>query len=509
MVMLIFGLLGSAVISMYTSAERMTKGVPHEARQARALAESGMRYAVSELRNVGYRSTVINRLNTTAYTVDNAGTFDLNVFGKGFRSNENHTGSTDLKLDVPEGDIPSDFAIPANVFLLNLESARDALIFTGTWDDDFVGRIPTAPDMSTVPLSVALGDTLVADRDQPLLIAVQADGTYASDTSVVGGGTLKVAAEAADVFPERNGSFYIQSTLDEKRLYYYEALVDKTTHAELTNISEDLTVTGGDYVALSSKNHRILATGAAGSTAFGGTDALSMDFLQNISTPQVVPPPPLDIPPDIPADTMLPNMAPPVESVPEAVGVDLSAEKITLGSGAASTYGAVWFSGTITAGGFDVCTTGDCRFNTGIRSFFIADYNGTGDGFTFALINSDNNDANSVGGDAWFLGYAGVGNVGILPPKMALEFDTFTDEVERNDPNETGWNHRDVLQYVYWGNRATVYPDDLDDDNVHFVASGADTGDDMFSSPAIGSDGTVYVGTDSAVNPGELYALDS
>jgi len=110
-------------------------------------------------------------------------------------------------------------------------------------------------------------------------------------------------------------------------------------------------------------------------------------------------------------------MAPPVESVPEAVDVDLSAKKITLGSGAASTYGAVWFSGTITAGGFDVCTTGNCRFNTGIRSFFIVDYNGTGDGFTFALINSDNNDANSVGGDAWFLGYAGVGNVGILPPK--------------------------------------------------------------------------------------------
>lgn len=557
-VMLIFGLLGSAVISMYTSAERMTKGVPHEARQARALAESGMRYAVSELRNVGYRPTVINRLNATSYTVDTVGTFELNVFGKWFRSNEDHSGSADIKLDVPEGEVPSDFSIPANVYLLNLESARDALIFVGAWNNDFVGFVPTAPDMSASPLSVSLGDTLVVDRDQPVMIAVQADSAYPADTDILGGGNLRVAAEAADVFPKRNGSFYIQGTLDVKRLYYYETLVDQTTYAEQTKISEDLTVSGSDYVALSQKNHRILATGSAGSTAFGGTEDLSMDFLQNISTPQVIPPPPLDLPADIPSDQMLPDMAPPVESVPEAVDVDLGASKITLGSGAASTYGAVWFSGTITAGGFDVCNNGVCFFNTGIRSFFIVDYNGTGDGFTFALINATDNNANAVGGDAGLLGYAGVGNFGILPPKMALEFDTYTDDVDRNDPNEAGWNHRDVLQFVYWGTAAGVFPDDLDDDHFHTIGENGDTanlkedwvftppsaaivtkpaiaddgtiyvscvddklyainpdgtekdrfdtGDDIFSSPVIDSDSTVYVGTDHA--NGKFYALD-
>jgi len=555
-VMLIFGLLGSAMISMYTSAEWMTKGVPNEATQARSLAESGMRYAVSELRNDGYRRAVISRLNTTTYTVDDAGDFDLNVFGKWFQADADHTGSTDIALAVPEGEVPNSFSIPANVYLLNLESARDALIFDGSWDPDFVGLVPSAPDMTAVPLSVALNDDLVADQNQPVLLAVQAAG----DQAPSGGGSLTVAPEAADVFPVRNGSFYIQSTLDEKQLYYYETLIDNTTSVDLTKISRDLTVTNGDYVALAERNHHISVTASAGSTAFGGAEELSMDFLQNISTPQTVSPPALDLPADIPPNQMVPGMAAPVESAPAAVTVDTGTGKITLGGGTANSYGAVWFGGNLTLGGFDVCTGGKCDFNTGIRSFFIVDYNGTGDGFTFALINGTDNDVTASGGQGGTLGYAGL-NPGagsdILAPKMALEFDTFTN-AGRNDPDEAGWNNRDVLQFVHWGTDAA----NLSDDNVHAVADGTDnsglklksnwpftnpwgaivtkpavdpssgtiyvgsrddnlwainpdgtekdrfdSGGDIFASPTVGSDGTVYGGTD-APGGGELFALD-
>jgi len=180
-------------------------------------------------------------------------------------------------------------------------------------------------------------------------------------------------------------------------------------------------------------------------------------------------------------------------------------------------------------------------------------------------VNATDNNANSAGGAAEYLGYAGVGTTGIDPPKMALEFDTYTDPdpydsgngLGRNDPNETGWNHRDVLQFVYWGTDIS----DRDQDNVHSVAGSTDnaglivksgwpftnpsaaivtkpavaadgtiyvsslddrlwaihpdgtlakvfnTGGDIFSSPTIGSDGTVYVGTDAG-GGGELYALD-
>jgi len=138
---------------------------------------------------------------------------------------------------------------------------------------------------------------------------------------------------------------------------------------------------------------------------------------------------------------------------------------------------------------------------------------------------------------------------------MALEFDTYTNDPSRNDPNEVGWNHRDVLQYVYWGTDTA----DKNDDNYHSVADGSDnaglklkwtftnpsaailtkpaiapdgtiyigsrddrlyainpdgtekdrfdSGGDIYASPTVGSDGTVYGGTDSS-GGGEIFALD-
>ncbi len=139
-------------------------------------------------------------------------------------------------------------------------------------------------------------------------------------------------------------------------------------------------------------------------------------------------------------------------------------------------------------------------------------YNGEGDGFTLAFINGEDNDKSSVGGDAGageLMAYAGdsrtasVGPVGfyfldgagygLRSPKMALEFDTYTNadnnplcsgtafktfqSGQRNDPLSSG---KDVLQYVFWGStdgwpcrtNAAGDPSPTYDDNRHDTNSG-------------------------------------
>ncbi|MBW2608191.1 MAG: PQQ-like beta-propeller repeat protein, partial [Deltaproteobacteria bacterium] len=205
----------------------------------------------------------------------------------------------------------------------------------------------------------------------------------------------------------------------------------------------------------------------------------------------------------------------------------------------------------------DVCVDGECLFNYGIRIFFLLDYQGTGQGFTVALINGTDNDKTSIGGNEnypEFLGYAGDGLLSggssipgttpeLYPPKMALEFDTYTNFFT-NDPLS---NNKDVLQYVFWGSSVTDSFDDnrhntggsikewvfptggnvesspaiaIDTDDTIYVGSndkklyainpdGTEkwnfpTGDDVKSSPAVGSDGTIYVGS----NDDKLYAIN-
>jgi hypothetical protein len=87
-----------------------------------------------------------------------------------------------------------------------------------------------------------------------------------------------------------------------------------------------------------------------------------------------------------------------------------------------------------------------CLFGRGIRVFFTLNYTGDGDGFTFTMMNADptdGNDITSIGGDpqgSELLAYAGdsredpAGTTfldnnrgrGIVPPKLAVEFDART-----------------------------------------------------------------------------------
>ncbi len=245
---------------------------------------------------------------------------------------------------------------------------------------------------------------------------------------------------------------------------------------------------------------------------------------------------------------------------PNYIAID-NTDRFIRFSGPGFALGAIWFKDTRNIGGQrEFCSEAEgCQFNRGIRAFFTLEYAGTGDGLVFALINGSggNNDPSSIGGDrerSEMLGYSGdsrldiagttfadtSGPRGLFPPKIGLEFDTkvnYHGDFEsaaknycssasnlvastRNDPGSTSStpvqdpNSKDAVQYVFWGNSSLTAACRANnpsyDDNRH-NAEGLSTdwslsaGLNIASSPAIGPDGIVYVGSAnnlmSAVDP--------
>ncbi|MHC1791907.1 L-type lectin family protein [Solidesulfovibrio sp.] len=151
---------------------------------------------------------------------------------------------------------------------------------------------------------------------------------------------------------------------------------------------------------------------------------------------------------------------------------------VRLGGGLTNSHGAIWYGGDYDAG---TCSNGRCTLGRGLRAYFAFAFFGyddsndstrCADGFTFAVVTAANDPATAVGGPASgsrgeYLGYAGPGpsGHGIVPPKIALEVDTYpnkgrgrtTDVNSRADAGNA--NHLAVL---YWGDAATPY-----DDNTH------------------------------------------
>ncbi len=82
--MLIFGVLGVVMVSLFASSTASTV-TRNDTRRSIYMAESGMRYAFSELRKADFDiDFMIDTLNTTTYTVTDAGSFTINVFSPWF-----------------------------------------------------------------------------------------------------------------------------------------------------------------------------------------------------------------------------------------------------------------------------------------------------------------------------------------------------------------------------------------------------------------------------------------
>ncbi|MDY7000490.1 MAG: type II secretion system protein [Thermodesulfobacteriota bacterium] len=152
---------------------------------------------------------------------------------------------------------------------------------------------------------------------------------------------------------------------------------------------------------------------------------------------------------------------------PNAVTLDTTEKTVGLGGGEANSYGCLWYQGNYNNGTDDICTSGECQFNDGVRLFFRFTFNDddTGDadstdyghGFTFAVIDGGN--AVSVCGNSGNdIGYAGSGSGGgIDPPKLGVEVDTYPDTLA-SQKNDSAENH---VAHVFWGSPSR------NDDNVH------------------------------------------
>jgi len=532
-VMMVFGLLGAAMVAMFSSATMMSTGTPNSARQARYLAESGMRYAVSKLR-ADDRPSVIRSLNDTEYTLPGSGSFELNVFGKWFEAAADYPGTFTIQLSIPEGTAPGEdiFSFPIDAYLVNLESYRDSFFFGGgAAKDSFFTEISakTALSKGAATLNIVPKDSfsVTAAENHKILLAVRpsSDQTIDPEDENSDNHNLNISYQNSDewnFFPKENGSFYIVNTDGVIDRYFYESL-DEVSSSEfsLTNLKGTefpLDVSqANDLIILSERNRSISAAASTTGAGAGGNLNLTMDFKPNITSPQPIPPPPpLALPSDISPNDFFTNLETPAsDSAAVSVETTAGSESVALGGETVEqASAAAWYGGDVSIGGFQVCEDGVCKFNDGVRAFFVFDYTGTGEGFTFSLATAENNtDAegkpDAYGGPAGQLGYAGTSSTGkqIAKPKMAVEFDTFSNG-PRNDPDadSDGLLNRDMIQYVYWGSTVS----NTYDDNIH------DTGGEpskkweratvrqVRTKPVLNSDETaLYVNADACI-----YALD-
>src|SRR5512147_493938 len=99
MTMVVFGLIGVAMVSLFSTSVS-SSAVANETRRAFYLSESGIRYAVSELRQNGFSRANVNALNTTDYKVSPSGSFQITVSGAWFESPSNQIVAAGAPLSV-------------------------------------------------------------------------------------------------------------------------------------------------------------------------------------------------------------------------------------------------------------------------------------------------------------------------------------------------------------------------------------------------------------------------
>jgi len=564
--LVIFGVLGVSMVSLFTTSST-SSATPNDARRAMYMAESGMRFALSELRNTGFDTGVVDSLNTTTYTVNSAGSFTLNIFSPWFVAAENYQfggGGGTLTLNVPVGkltpvwlakDLTDVWVINYDYLDKDLASARDP---AASW-----------AKINDTTLTLTVNGDITVNQGERVCFMVK---PKQDQTNIAVNGDLLVDEAAWGFFPEYNGAISIN------RIHYvYQQLVHdpannqvilkKISAAAMPNAESasafplDVQI-ADDFIVLSPRNYFVIPTGTADTVSLAGT----LDRAVNIFDSATVKP---GGHPDINLNQYsLTDDLKQMETGEDFIKVDNDAKTIDIGnsydSGKAD-FGGIWFKTDATIGGkVDVCNAGACEFGRGVRMFFTLDYSGTSDGLTFALISALNNTTSSIGGDieaGELLGYAGdsrkVANPtvatdfldvtgagedppdpGLHPPKIALEFDTYNNipyqgycvdantirDNNRNDPFSVD-KHQDALQFVFWGRTSLPMPcrdytisgstpvadHPTYDDNRHDVGDQEPkwtyaTTNAVRSTPAVSPDGgTVYVGSDDHW----LYAVDA
>jgi hypothetical protein len=488
MIMVIFAFLGVTMVSLFSTSIG-SSATANEDRRAFYLAESGLRYGVSEVRAGNFSETLIENLNSTTYLMPPSGRFRVNVFGPWFESpsEQDLSGAGSINLRTDEGEIPTGFLskIPSTSPYLRLVNYDYINPSANRPLDTAIAEITgTTPDTVTA-FRASLGDDFVAGRGEQLCMAAM---PFSAGQTIVTLGNFDLSPAARDIFPKRDGAFEIR-----RRSFIYREAVDRGDRIRLEDImpasgesaAPEMNIQADEPIILTPQNHIVTATGRAGDVSYGGTIDFSTALSNHSKSTPKSRKPDIDFSEEPMLSSVLSRNQPGVNPIFQ---VDDTNRLLTIG-GSGPSLGSVWFNSNRNIGGVrNFCSGQGCFFGRGVRVFFTLEYSGTGDGLMFALINgnSNKNDTASVGGDiaqSELLGYSGDSRLdaastifqdnsgparGLIPPKIGLEFDTkinYSSTLEsslrycdsgsnlnadtRNDP---GSNGRDAVQYVFWGN---------------------------------------------------------
>jgi outer membrane protein assembly factor BamB len=562
MVMLIFGVLGVTMVTLFSTSITAT-AEPSESRRALYLYESGVRYGMSELRNNGFTDATINTLNRTTYNMPPSGRFEVNVFSPWFESASSQSvdPSGSVQLNIAHGKVPDGFLgkIPTSAPFLRVVN-NDYFSTSASGPQETAKAVVSGRslvDSDTVRLDL-LDDFIVGPRES-VCFSVH---PFSGGQMIVPIGSLDLNPVARNIFPKRDGAIRVRNC----EYFFTEArdmgdrvrLLTLTTNQTICNAP--MTIAADEEIIFSSRNYNLTALGRSGNVTYGGDMEHSIGITSHSGRMPGDSRPDIDFRDEANLESVLSQVEPGGNT--GFITVDNTNKRLTIGDGSGY-LGAIWFNDTRNIGSVkNFCTNGACRFNDGFRAFFTIEYTGTGDGLVFALMNGNvsKNNSSSIGGEKDYtelLGYAGDGRLdaagtsyptypigtplppqhGIIPPKIGLEFDTkvninstFEQTVQyctpstsagtlstdtRNDPKP--FNHdRDAIQYIFWGGSSLEIPcrgnNALYDDNRHDATGSPtsnwvlSTGGSVESSPAVSPDGrTIYVGSWD----GRLHAFES
>ena len=173
MVLIIFGVIGVVMTALMTSTIGSTASANHS-RRALYMTEAGMRYGLSELRNTEDWAAKIQTLNSTTYTVSAEESFTLDIFGPWYQSGfyQSKSGGDVLTLNVPEGDMPPEYAMDTSspyLSIVNFNYAGSSIPSESSSEIEGFTRI----DANTVQFNVR--DSFIVNINELVCVAVNID----------------------------------------------------------------------------------------------------------------------------------------------------------------------------------------------------------------------------------------------------------------------------------------------------------------------------------------------
>jgi Tfp pilus assembly protein PilX len=491
--MLIFSVLAVAMLSL-TSTSIFSQLNTSSTTRAAYIAKSGYNYLASVYKNAtateAARNLALENLNNVNFQLlNNNGSFTLTVKPSYLRFNENTrkqiTGtSKTLIVKFPGADLS--YTIPASGTMAVYKS-------TGYMRFTYTSVIGSANNY-TLNGVLRVGNTSFYIEVGESIVPVVSSYTNAQTLS--SGGSLRLATNVGSIFPLRFGFFEIPGV---SALSSYVFSYDHRTG----DYFYDVTNAASPNVAFPTSNNNIPAssliyahTSAAitsTGTFHGPGPAVSNTYSRmailgyNVGGNSDATTAPQDIP-GVDGWVAFGGGA-----TGPGIALNTGTETIGIGQGLNDTAGVAWYAGNSDAAD---CATGICTFGTGIRAYFtFRDSNGTtssGDGFMFMIMNGTLNDTTKRGGTVSgsgmgeLMGYAGPGNtadgLGLQPPKIAIEFDRYTNANVnsagclngRNDATTGTTNH---MALMFWGDNTT---------------GSCGTGSPINGSPAVSADDNIH-----------------